>query len=51
LFGDELWSGLSRNKGCGYDDIDFLALFGEQLHLGLDKLLAHLFGISTNTGS
>mmetsp|Transcript_13972 Transcript_13972/g.35235 ORF Transcript_13972/g.35235 Transcript_13972/m.35235 type:complete len:223 (+) Transcript_13972:144-812(+) len=47
LLGDELWGLLARNECSGYDDIHFLALLCKQRHLGLDKLLGHLFCVSS----
>ena len=42
---------LARDQRRRNDDVDFLRLFGEQCHLGLDEFCAHGLGIAAFAGA
>ena len=50
ILGNQQGGFFSGNHGRGDDDVDFLGLLGKELHLRIDELLAHHFGVSTGTG-
>src|SRR4051794_26968642 len=44
--GDQFWGGLARNE-CGRDDdVDLHRLLGKESHLGLEKVVGHLLGVT-----
>mmetsp|Transcript_40120 Transcript_40120/g.92779 ORF Transcript_40120/g.92779 Transcript_40120/m.92779 type:complete len:409 (-) Transcript_40120:321-1547(-) len=51
LLGQELRGRPSRDQGCSDDNVTVRTLLPEELHLCLDELLGHLFGVSACTGA
>lgn len=39
---------LTWNQGSADDDIDFFTLLSKKVHFGLDELLRHLFGVTSD---